>query len=113
MSAKAVQSLPDTTGALARLAALCGVAAEYEDQQGELQHIDADVLVRVLGAMGVPAKSDAQIDLSLKRILRDRNEQLCPPTIVQTVGNAVRVPLRAAAGSVRASLKLEHGPAQS
>ena len=113
MSAKAVQSLPDATGALARLAGLCGIAAEYEDQQGKLQHIDDDVLVRVLGAMGVPAKDDAQIGLSLKRILREQNEQLCPPTIVQTVGNAVRVPLRAAAGSVRASLKLEDGTDQS
>lgn len=71
---------------LIRLAKACGVTTSYIDQLGTYVEIDDDVLVDVLGALGVDATSDAAITQSQDDIDEQNSKRLLSSeTIVVTV----------------------------
>lgn len=94
---------------LHELAELYGVATEYEDQQGHPQYIGDEVLVRVLGDLGVAAQDGKEIARSLEEARRERADEFCPPTILQILGKETRVELGRVDGPVTVRLVLEDG----
>ncbi|PST45478.1 4-alpha-glucanotransferase [Bifidobacterium callitrichos] len=75
---------------LIRLAKASGVATSYIDQLGTYVEIDDDVLVNVLGALGVDATSDEAIARSQAAIAEENSKRLLPSSaIVVTVDGPV------------------------
>jgi 4-alpha-glucanotransferase len=102
--------MTDTPDDLARLAELCGVATSYENWTGAPTPVDRDVVVTVLGLLGVDATSPGAVASALSEAQDAPWRRLLPPTVVVRQGRPASVPVRAPAGSaVRVKLALEDG----
>jgi 4-alpha-glucanotransferase len=78
-------------GELGRLAGMHGVSLDYWDQSGNYHEIDAETVVAVLGALGVPANTEDEIRESIRqRELRDWRRTL-PPVFVHRQSQVGRV----------------------
>ena len=79
---------------LIRLSKAAGVSTSYIDQLGTYVEIDDDVLVDVLGALGVDASSDEAIDRSIADIEEQNSKRLLSQqTIVAAAGAPATVTL--------------------
>ncbi|MCP5229497.1 malto-oligosyltrehalose synthase [Accumulibacter sp.] len=78
-------------GALARLAAYCGIAAEYGDVWGKPHATSENTLRALLTAMHFPA--DADPASLLQTLQQDEWRRPLPPVQVVTVGEAASVPV--------------------
>lgn len=81
------------TDALARLAALHGVAPVWHDMDGAEHRPGPDTQTALLGAMGVAATTEAEIAEALAEAEAQEAAPL-PPEIVVEAGRPVRVPFR-------------------
>ncbi len=99
--------------AVAELAALHGVQAVYEGTDGRAHRADDEVVVAILGAMGVPAGSTAEAAEAL--VTHQRASALRPlePVLVCRIGKAaaatVTLPSRVHPRDVWCSVELETG----
>ena len=95
---------------LIRLARLVGVETSYIGQSSDYHEIEDDVLIAVLGALGVDAASDEAVAQSITAILNDRHRRLVAPTVLHTVGEESAVPVNTGVLDVpSASITLENG----
>ena len=96
---------------LIRLAKASGVSTSYIDQLGTYVEIADDVLVDVLGALGVDATSPEAIDASLAAADAAANNRILPSsTLIATAGEPATVTLHCAAGDEpEATITLEDG----
>ncbi|WP_253900541.1 4-alpha-glucanotransferase [Mycobacterium asiaticum] len=83
-------SIPDD---LRRLAAAHGVATSYRNERREPVHVDADVVIRVLGLLDVEAFTEADRRRELARLAEHDRAGVVPPTIaVRNTGRPRPVP---------------------
>lgn len=96
---------------LIQLAKAGGVATSYIDQLGTYVEIDDDVLVDVLGALGIDATSNHAITDSLARLEAESSKRLLSEsTIVAPLGKPTTITLHCAHGEEpTASIALENG----
>ena len=97
---------------LIKLAKACGVATFYIDQQGSYTEITDEALVGVLEALGMPANTPAKIEKSYETVLKKRESELLPPTVVSFNGTKTCVHIHAGDASkedIHISLTLEDG----
>jgi 4-alpha-glucanotransferase len=78
---------------LDRLAALAGIEAEYWDIWGNHHKIGDRAKRRILGSLGVPADTKAEIAASLKRLDEDPWRRPLPPVVIVQAGMPLRVPV--------------------
>lgn len=71
---------------LIQLAKAKGVATFYFGQQGEYVEIDDDVLIDVLGCLGVDASSDEAVERALVADRDEKYGRLIAPTLLHIVG---------------------------
>lgn len=79
--------------ALTDLAEAAGVHASWKNYLGETKQVGEDALRTVLGALGIPAGSESEMEAS-RAALAERESGL-PPLVTATVGEPVRVPVPA------------------
>ncbi len=92
---------------LSVLARKAGLQIEWEDAGGERQTVPDETLALVLGAIGCPAGSPAEIRESLERLEADANS--IPPMVTGDLGRPILLPASITAGAAR--LTLESGGA--
>ena len=97
-------------GALRDLSQAMGVLPRWRDLVGVEQVTDPDTQRVLLGAMGVPAASEAEIRESLADLRARQAARRIPEEIVVTAGREGRIPLASAAAW---HLELESGDAQA
>jgi 4-alpha-glucanotransferase len=71
---------------LAALAAAHGVATSYEDSSERRHEVDAQIVVDVLGLLGVDATSPAAVAESLAATRGTADRDQLPPTLVVRAG---------------------------
>ena len=97
---------------LIRLARATGIATSYIGQTDDYHEINDDVIVAVLGALGVDASDDESASRSLHDVLDTRRRRLVAPTVLHTVGVRDRVRINTAIlEAPSASVTLEDGSA--
>jgi glycogen debranching enzyme GlgX/4-alpha-glucanotransferase len=99
--AKKSNRIHDTDGAaLGRLSAAAGIAPEWWDVGGTRHILSAETQRSLLDAMGLPARSPAQIRESLERLGESGERRLLPMTHCARIGEPVllRVAVDAAKG---------------
>ena len=79
------------TSPLHRLAELMGVGVRYVGSDNKEHEIQDNVLVSVLGALGVDASSEDAIEKSTQDILAYRHGRIIAPTVLHTVGQCDEV----------------------
>src|SRR5699024_5780559 len=100
----------DATALLHDLAEARGVATEWWDWRGEHRTVPDTALRAVLTAMGEDTADDAALAASLARTRTLPLRRTLPPTVVQRVGEAVRVHVHVPHGSgVTLAVELEGG----
>ena len=90
---------------ISRLALRAGLQVEWDDATGQHQITPPETLARVLGAIGYPAGSPAEIAASLERA--DAEAAEIPPLVTADAGQPVTLPAALSEGSAR--LRLESG----
>jgi len=91
---------------LAQLAQRYGIARSFHDVWGEARDAAPATLVALLGAMGVAAADDAQVQAAHVAHDAARWRRLLPPVVVQVDdAPAIRVPLHLSAGFETATLQ--------
>ena len=104
--------MTELTPRLSELAAAHGVATEFWDWQGRHTQVPAETVLAVLGALGVPAGSDEEIEASLAAADLRPWTRILPPVTVAVEGTAPEVPVHLAEGTdFEARLLLEDGAA--
>ena len=76
---------------LIRLAKLVGVATSYVGMSHDYHEIEDDVLVAVLGALGIDASNDEAINQSITSIKSERETRVVAPTVLHIVGKESKV----------------------
>lgn len=76
---------------LVRLASMMGVATSYVGLSRDFHEISDEVLIAILGALGIDAKTDDAIAASIKRLSRENTLRLIDPTVLHTVGTETHV----------------------
>ena len=66
---------------LETLAAEAGLSVDWKDANAKPQRVSPEVLRRVLGGLGYPAETDAEIGASLERLRKDSQPATPPPLI--------------------------------
>lgn len=95
---------------LIQLAKLTGIATSYVGMSHDYHEIEDDVLVAVLGALGIDASNDAAIKQSIRQILDERHGRLVPYTVLHNVGSESRVLVNVGMTDVpSATITLENG----
>jgi 4-alpha-glucanotransferase len=75
---------------LDQLAAAAGVARSWRDAEHQMHHVEDEVLGAVLGALGYPATSENQQQLSLDRLRKERDT---PPSFLSgDAGHPITLP---------------------
>ncbi len=95
--------IPDVLLQLARAA---GVAVHWQDAQGLPKTLEPDVVRTVLGALDLPAGTQADAQRSLAQL--EREQRTCPPLVTSTTGAAIGLPGRYA-GDTAFQVQLEDG----
>ena len=95
---------------LIRLAKLVGVATSYVGMSHDYHEIEDDVLVAVLGALGIDASNDEAINQSITSIKSERETRVVAPTVLHIVGKESKVAVHGGMFDVpEASITLENG----
>lgn len=95
---------------LIQLAKLTGIATSYVGMSHDYHEIEDDVLVAVLGALGIDASNDAAIKQSIRQILDERHGRLVPYTVLHNVGSESRVLVNVGMTDIpSATITLENG----
>ena len=95
---------------LIRLAKLVGVATSYVGMSHDYHEIEDDVLVAVLGALGIDASNDEAINQSITSIKSERETRVVAPTVLHVVGKESKVEVHGGMFDVpEASITLENG----
>jgi len=84
---------------LHRLAAAYGVGTSFTGWSGKPQEVAADTLVKVLGALGVPASTSELLDSSLVEAELAPWRRMLPPAVVIAEGKEALVPVHVAHGT--------------
>ncbi|GAB2458986.1 4-alpha-glucanotransferase [Xylanimonas ulmi] len=94
------ETTPDEVPAeLIELAHSHGVRTEFYGFEGGAQQVRASTLVAVLEALGVPAASSRQVQMSLALVRDDEWRQTLPPTVVVRQGVEASVPVHVTDGA--------------
>ena len=88
-----------SAAALLELARSLGVDTSFTGWDGSSRVVDAETLRAVLGALGVPADSPAEVDAALNEQSVAPWRRLLPPVVVLREGGEREVPVHADAGS--------------
>ena len=97
---------------LIQLAKACGVSTSYIDQMGAFVEIRDDVLIGVLGALGIDASTPAAICQSLLTVECQSRNQLVAPTILKIQGRPTAAQINCTVDELDAiSITLENGTA--
>jgi 4-alpha-glucanotransferase len=100
----------DPSPRLAELAQAHGVATDYWDWQGRHVVISAATIRAVLGALGVPAADDDEVEGAFAEVADAAWRRTLPPSLVMRAGSAVQVHAHVPAGSgIRLTIELEDG----
>ena len=95
---------------LIRLAKLVGVATSYVGMSHDYHEIEDDVLVAVLGALGIGASNDEAINQSITSIKSERETRVVAPKVLHVVGKESKVEVHGGMFDVpEASITLENG----
>jgi len=102
---------PDTAGDLRRLARACGVQTAYYDILRRRVEVSPETLRAVLGALGTPVDTPADLSDALMERERTDRKRLVEPVVVAWQGEAGTIALRPPVRSsrVRIRLRLEEG----
>lgn len=107
----------DETAPLMRLMTAAGIEARYWDIQGNLHETTPETARLLLGALGIPANSDAEIAASLTMLAEEPWLEILPPVIVAHEHCDIEIPFRqpvdAIAKKVHWSIALESGETRS
>ena len=76
---------------LHRLAELMGVGVSFIGSDNQKHEIQDNVLVSVLGALGVDASTNETIERSTNDVLAYRHGRIVAPTVLHTVGKCDEV----------------------
>src|ERR1700733_3208181 len=98
--------------ALNRLVDAVGIETHYWDIGGGGHETSPETARRLLGALGFPAATEAEIETSLVRLQEELWRETLPPVTVVAQEQEIAVPLRlsaAARGHLRWRLELEGG----
>jgi (1->4)-alpha-D-glucan 1-alpha-D-glucosylmutase len=102
---------------LNRLADAAGIEPRYWDIHGRLHERSPETARHLLGAMGIPAATDAEIAASLAMLAEEPWRDVLPPVIIATEGRDVEVPIRlpmkVSTRSLRWSVARETGELES
>jgi 4-alpha-glucanotransferase len=90
------------------LARRAGVVVEWEDVSGRRKVVAPDVLVRILGALGLPCGTRGDLAASRRLLVRNTALQALPPLVTATAGRPTRLEVGASEPQ-RARLELETG----
>src|SRR4051812_41840599 len=66
---------------LETLAAQAGLSVDWKDANAKPQRVSPEVLRKVLGGLGYPAETDADVEASLQR-LREESQSATPPPLL-------------------------------
>ncbi len=98
------------TADLARLAALHGVATEYQDQAGRHRVVSEDTIVAVLAALGVAAGTPHEVSTALEQARLAPWRRVLPPVYVLREDRSGRCEVRVPAGlAVHLTIEFEGG----
>ena len=90
------------------LARRAGIVVEWEDVAGRRKVVAPDVLVRILGALGLPCGTRGDLAASRRLLVRNTTLQALPPLVTATAGRPTRLEVGASEPQ-RARLELEAG----
>ncbi|MHB8156759.1 MAG: 4-alpha-glucanotransferase [Desulfocucumaceae bacterium] len=79
---------------LQRLAGLSGVELSYHNDKGDRKEADPDTLIKVLGSMGLPLASAADIKDAAREGARGYWRRFCEPVVVVWDGESAGIDLR-------------------
>ncbi len=82
-------SSPHAASALHRLAQDAGLLVDWEDAAGRPMRVGDDVLRAVLGCLGLPADSAAEVADSQARLYADAAETALPPLVTGVAGQPI------------------------
>jgi 4-alpha-glucanotransferase len=101
----------DAYESLRRLAQAAGIEARYWDIHGGLHETAPDTMRALLGALGIAADTEADIEAGLTSFAEEPWRKPLPPVIVARENSEIEVPLRLPAGerTVRWTIRLETG----
>lgn len=92
------------------LAAAHGVAVEFWDWQGEHRTMSEETIRTVLGALGVPAGDDAEVEAALADLDLSPWRRTLPPVVVMREGQSPHVPVHLPDGErLHVWVELEQG----
>ncbi|RSX51320.1 4-alpha-glucanotransferase [Bifidobacterium goeldii] len=95
---------------LIQLAKACGVATSYIDQVGNYVEIRDEVIISVLGSLGIDASTPAAVCQSLLDVECHGHQQLIAPTILKVQGRPTVITLNCAKDELTAiTIALEDG----
>lgn len=80
------------SGTLSALALAAGLAEHWTDAYRQPRTVAPETLRALLGAMDLPADSDADIRASHERLARARGDAQLPAMMVTTAGGMLRLP---------------------
>ncbi len=78
---------------LERLAKLAGIESQYWDIWGNLHRTGEEAKASILGALGIPAESDAAVAAGIEALADAAWAQPLPPVVVSRLGRPVVLPL--------------------
>jgi len=107
-SARRAGGLP-SADAVDALADAVGLAGEWWDMGGRRTIVSSESKIALLGALGLPAASEAQAHESLKGVIEQTRRRRVPPSLLVREGEAASAPLRDAKGAVEARIECEDG----
>ena len=95
---------------LIRLSKLVGVGTSYTGMSHDYHEISDSVLIAVLAALGIDARTEEQQNAAIERILRERHERLVAPTLLHVAGTEDEVLVNTGILEMpSASITLENG----
>ena len=103
----------DASESLRRLAQAAGIEARYWDIHGGMHETAPDTMRALLGALGVAADTEADIEAGLAFFAREPWQSPLPPVIVARENSGLDVPVRlpaeGGARTIRWTVRLETG----
>ncbi len=102
---------------LRSLARMYGVQTAFYDAEGRRREASAEAMLRVLGALGAPVETSADVPGALRERRQELWARSVEPVAVawdgESAGVELRLPAKPADGTVRCRLALERGEGQS
>ncbi len=96
--------------ALLQLAQALGVGTEYWDWQGQHRQVSLTTIRAVVGAMGYPARTSAEVFASLQQVNDQPWQRVLPPIVVVVEAESRWLPVHLPHGTgVSAEIELENG----